>query len=330
MSPLQFNRSGSWRLGALAVAFVALPTAAMAQGDGPRAYWKSLAGGSAVTFWSIDASGNVNPFDDANVLDPNASFDASIALLGYHKSLPLFGRSSTASILLPVGNLEGSVSGVPITQDEAASGYGDPMVQLNVNLVGAPAMTDLASLMRYEPTFTLDFLASVALPVGEYDEDSALNLGQNRWYGRIGAPMMWTIGPWVPGQRTTFEVLPTFWWFADNDEYQGDQTLGTDPILGVEAHLTRDMTESLWASLDAAWFGGGESTVDGVEGLPVDNRGVGLTFGFQITDNLSLNTSYFTTIDDGDPGDLRGDEFRLMWTYGWHPLVEGMKRLSGH
>jgi hypothetical protein len=302
---------------------------ASAQGDGPRAYWKSLSGGSGVTFWAIDASGNSNPFDEAHVLDPDAAFDANVALLGYHRSLDLFGRSSVASVLLPVGNLEGSLSGVPIDQGESASGYGDPMLQLDVNLVGAPAMTDLASLMRYEPKFTLDLLASLALPVGEYDESSALNLGQNRWYGRIGAPAMWTFGPWVPGERTTLEVLPALWWFTDNEDYQGSQTLETDPMLGIEAHLTRDLTETLWGSIDSAWFNGGESSLNGVSGLAVDNVGVGLTLGFQVSDNLSINTSYFTTIDDSGSDDLRGDEFRLMFTYGWHPLLEGMKRLAG-
>jgi len=329
MSESRIHLTGLGRVGALAVLLVALPTVARAQGDGPRAYWKSLAGGSGITFWNIDASGNSNPFDEAHVVDPSADFDANVALLGYHRSLPLFGRSATASLLLPVGNLEGTVSGVPVSQSESASGYGDPMLQLDVNLVGAPAMTDLALLLRYEPTFTLDILASLALPVGEYDEDAELNLGQNRWYGRIGAPMMWTFGPWVPGQRTTFEVLPALWWFGDNDEYQGGQTLETDPIFGLEGHLTRDLTETLWGSIDAAWFSGGESAIDGVSGEEVDNLGVGVTMGFQITDNLSINTSYFTTIDDSGSGDLQGDEFRLMFTYGWHPLLQGMKRLSG-
>jgi len=311
------------------VALVALPAVAEAQGDGPRAYWKSLAGGAGLTFWGIDASGNTNPFDDAQVVDPAADFDANVALLGYHRSLALFDRSATASLLLHVGNLEGEVSGVPISQEESASGYGDPMLQLNLNLIGAPAMTDLAPLARYEPTFTLDILASLALPVGEYDDDSALNLGQNRWYGRIGTPMMWTIGPWVPGKRTTVELLPALWLFGDNDDYQGSQSLETDPMLGVEAHLTRDMTETAWVSLDSVWFGGGESEVDGVNGEAVDNVGVGVTFGFQVNDNLLISTSYFSTIDDSDAGDLRGDEFRLMFTYTWHPLIEGMKRLSG-
>lgn len=318
------------RRGAAALVVLAAPAVAFAQGDGARSYWKSLAGGSAVTFWSIDAGGNTNPLDGAHVVDPAAHFEADAALLGYHRTLSLWGRSANASLLLPVGNLEGTVSGVPIAQDESASGFGDPMLQLDLNLIGAPAMTDLASLARYEPTFTLDVLASLALPLGEYDDDSALNLGQNRWYGRLGLPLMWTVGPWVPGRRTTVELLPALWLFGDNDDYQGGQTLSTDPLLGLEGHLTRDLTETLWVSLDAAWFEGGESDVNGVGSLSADNVGVGLTMGFQITDNLALNSSYFSTVDDGGAGDLQGDQFRMMLTYGWHPLVEGMKRLGGH
>lgn len=330
MTMLRTHRTDLWRGSLVAATLVALPSIAAAQGDGPRMYWKGLAGTSAVNFWAVSATGNTSPFDGAHVVDPDASFDANVALIGYHRLLPLFGRSAMASLILPVGNLGAEVSGVPIGADESASGYGDPTVQLDVNLIGAPAMTDLAALVRYEPKFTLDILATMALPLGEYDSDSALNLGQNRWYGRIGAPAMWTFGPWVPGQRTTFEILPALWWFGDNTDYQGDQTLETDPIFGIEAHLTRDLSETLWGSLDSAWFSGGESAIDGTSGSEVDNVGVGLTFGFQLSDNFSINTSYFSTISDGSPGDLQGDQFRLMFTYNWHPLLEGMKRISGH
>lgn len=98
----------------------------------------------------------------------------------------------------------------------------------------------------------------------------------------------------------------------------------------AQAHLGPDRCK--WWHEGPLWrvrFNGGESSVDGVDGQAVDNVGVGVTLGFQVTDNLSINTSYFTTVDDSDPEDLRGDEFRLMFTYGWHPLIEGMKRLSG-
>jgi hypothetical protein len=309
-------------------AIVAVSASAPAQGDGPRMYWKTLTGSSAVTFWNINASGNTNPFDGANVVAPSSSFEANMALLGYHRTLALFERSAVVSLLLPVGNLEGEATSTLLTEESSASGYGDPTLQLNVNLVGAPAVTDLPALLRYEPRFTADLLATVAVPIGEYDADEALNLGQNRWYGRLGAPLMLAIGPWVPGQRTTLELLPAIWMYGDNTDYQGGMTLETDPMFAIEGHLTRDFTESAWGSFDVAWFQGGKSEIGGMQGEAVDNLGVGVTFGFHVNDNLAINLSYFTTIDDNGAGDLRGDEFRLMFTYGWHPLLEGMRRLS--
>lgn len=126
----------------------------------------------------------------------------------------------------------------------------------------------------------------------------------------------------------TLEVLPQVWLFDDNDNF-GGRNLETDPIFGLEAHVTRDFTETFWGSLDVAGFTGGKSSIQGTAGSSIDNLGVGLTLGFQVSDNLQISTSYFATVDDSDPGDLRGDEFRIMFTFGWHPLIEGMRRLAG-
>jgi len=317
---------------------------AQTQGDGPRVYWKGLAGANAVTFWGIRATGNANPFDPAHVVTPNAGFRAELGILGYHKVLPLFGRTATASLLVPVGNVEGEVTGLPTaagvstSKQQSALGFGDPQLQLNVNLIGAPTMLGLADFARYEPKFTLDVLGTLAFPIGKYDDDKRLNIGQNRWYGRIGVPMMLTFGPWVPGQRTTLEVLPAGWFFSENDDF-GGRTLKNDPLLQLEAHLTRDLTETLWASLDMSWFYGAKpeihgsgisSTIGSISGKKVDNVGVGLTLGYQVTDNLLIQASYFTTVNNSSR-ELQADEFRLQFTYAWHPLVEGMKRLQkGH
>jgi hypothetical protein len=35
------------------------------------------------------------------------------------------------------------------------------------------------------------------------------------------------------------------------------------------------------------------------------------------------------SINDSGPGDLHMDSFKLSLIFGWHPLVEGMKRLGG-
>lgn len=117
---------------------LAMPAAAVAQGDGARVYWHSVAGTNVVNFWYANISGNANPYDPSHVVRPNASFDANVAIAGYSKMLPLFGRSATASIFLPVGNVETSISGVPTSQQLSARGFGNPILQLNTNLIGDP------------------------------------------------------------------------------------------------------------------------------------------------------------------------------------------------
>ena len=95
------------------------------------------------------------------------------------------------------------------------------MFEFDVNLIGPPAQKNLVDALRYEPGFSLDVIADLAVPVGEYDNSRSLNLGQNRWYGRVGAPIVWQLGPWVPGRRTTLELLPAVWFFGTNDDFVG-------------------------------------------------------------------------------------------------------------
>ncbi|HDH03259.1 MAG TPA: hypothetical protein ENH15_03340, partial [Actinobacteria bacterium] len=154
-----------------------------------------------------------------------------------------------------------------------------------------------------------------------------LNLGQNRWYGRVGAPTILQLGGWVPGRRTTLELLPSLWLFGPNSDFVGTR-LETDPMFQLEGHLTRDLTEGLWVALDGTWVTGGRSTIDGVEGEALNNLGVGATLGFHLSENLQLTTGYMATVNDGDPNDLRLDGFKISMVYGWHPLIEGIKRLG--
>jgi hypothetical protein len=202
------------------------------------------------------------------------------------------------------------------------------MIEAGINLIGPKAIRNIPDLLRYEPGFSVDLIMDLAFPVGEYDSQQTLNLGQNRWYGRVGTPIVCQLGPWVPGRRTTLEVLPSVWLFGDNTDYNSGQTLSTDPMFQLEAHLTRDFTEHFWGSLDTTWMTGGESSVNGVAGEPLNNLGVGVTLGYQINDNISLTAGYMATVNDSDPTDLQMDGFRISFTYGWHKIVEGQKRLK--
>jgi hypothetical protein len=302
------------------------PPQALAQVPG-RFYWKTLSGGNAVPLIVESISGNVNPFDPALIVAPGASLDATMALAGYAHTFTLLDRSAMAAIILPMGRISGEVTVAGKTYNQSAQGFGDPMLEFDVNLIGPPAQENIPDAIRYEPGFSVDLLADLALPIGEYDNKQPLNLGQNRWYGRLGAPIIWQLGPWVPGQRTTLEFLPAVWLFGDNTDYVG-QTMETDPLFQLDAHLTRDFTEHAWGALDAAWYSGGQASINGVPGEKLNNVGVGLTFGYTINDNLNLTFSYKSTVNDNAPTDLHMDNFMITLVYGWHPLIEGSRRLK--
>ncbi len=295
---------------------------AYAQGDGPRTHWKGmLAGTSIVNFSLIHISGNSRPLDPTNTLSPDANFSGNLVLVGYSIALPIAGRTVVASVLAPVGELEVGATG-PMSLSESARGWGNPILQVDANLFGTPAMLNMPALLRYEPTFTVDFFVNVAFPIGDYDEDSLANIGQNRWYGRAGVPIMVNLGDWIPGKRTTFELLPSVYLFLDNDDFLG-QKVKNDPLLQVESHLTRDINPNFWVALSAAWLYGGNATIGGMQSDELNVLTVGFTLGHQINGNLALTTGYnFTVAGDLDMGTLG-----VNLIYGWHPLIEGINRL---
>jgi hypothetical protein len=302
------------------------PPGALAQTPA-RFYLDTLSDSNAVPLIFESINGNTNPFDPAHIVTPGADFDATLAMAGYARTFSLFDRAALAAIILPMGRIEGDASVAGRTFGQSATGFGDPMLEFNINVIGPPAQKNIPEVLRYEPGFSVDLLADLALPIGEYDSDQSLNIGQNRWYGRLGMPIIWQLGPWVPGRRTTLEVLPAVWIFGDNDDYVG-QTMETDPMFQLDAHLSRDLTEHFWGSLDLTWFTGGKPTINGVEGEKVDNLGVGLTLGYVINDNLNLTVGYKSTVNDDAPDDLSMDGFMATLVFGWHPLLEGSRRLQ--
>ena len=313
------------RTALLALALVVLPTLASAQVP-PRFYWKTLSGGNGVPLIFQSLSGNANPLDPAYVVTADVEFDAEILLAGYARVFTLFDRSASLAALVPMGRVGARSTVESRGSNQEASGFGDPMVEFAINVVGPESMRTIPDVLRYEPGFSIDLIADAVVPVGEYDSDRLVNLGQNRWYGRVGAPIVWQLGSWVPGRRTTLELLPSLWLYGDNDDFRG-RTLATDPMFQLQANLTRDFTDHFWGSFDLSWMTGGESTIAGRTGEALDNLAVGFTVGTPLTENLQLTLGYAATVNDRDPTDLRMDGFRVSFVYGWHSLLEGIKRL---
>jgi hypothetical protein len=319
----------SWlRLAAATMIAVGVLCPSLTQAQVPaRFYWKTLSDANAVPLIFESINGNTNPFDPSHQVVGEGNLSATLTMMGYARTFSLFDRGAMAAFIQPMGHITAEASVAGKTSSESAGGYGDPMIEFNINVIGPRAQKNIPDSLRYEPGFSVDLLADLALPVGEYDSSQSLNLGQNRWYGRFGLPIIWQLGPWVPGRRTTLEFLPAVWLFGANNDYNG-QKMETDPIFQLDAHLTHDFAESFWGSLDAAWFTGGQSSINGVSGDKLTNLAFGPTLGYTINSNLNLTFGYKATVNDKAPEDIRMDGFMISLVFGWHPIIEGSRRLQ--
>jgi len=133
----------------------------------------------------------------------------------------------------------------------------------------------------------------------------------------------------APGYMSSFEVVPSVWLFAENDDFIG-QKLENDPLWQLEAHLTHDFTRSFFGSLDLLYRGGFQSEINGIEvGEELDVGNIGFTLNFTATDNLVIRTSYMSNVF-GD-NDLDNSILRIQFVYAWSAPSENAKKLmKGH
>jgi hypothetical protein len=311
--------------------------------DGARAYWKGRDGTQVVSFqylrWDIDASGS-QQFAPGQYIYPNSDVEASIFMFSWARHMTLFNRPSSLAFNLAGGNVDVEVDtssappqflppGVGTSFSQSSSGYADPTIQLDVNLFGTPPLKSNVDLLNNEPTWTIDTAVMLAFPIGTYSDDKLVNLGLNRWWGRVAFPVKYHFGVFAPGYMSSFEVVPSVWLFAENDDFIG-QKLENDPLWQIEAHLTHDFTREFFGSLDLLYRGGFQSEINGIEvGEELDVGNIGFTLNYKATDNLAIRTSYMSNVF-GD-NDLDNSILRIQFVYSWHQLTENAKKLKkGH
>ncbi len=96
-------------------------------------------------------------------------------------------------------------------------------------------------------------------PTGYYQSDRFINVGTNRWAGRLQLGAIFPLRP-----RWLLELDAGAWLFGDDDEYPGGRR-EQDPVYAFEAHLVHRFRPGLWVSVDGNWFTGGQQTIGGEE-----------------------------------------------------------------
>ena len=291
--------AGSWRGALLAarlcacalISCLACSPAAHAQGEGPRAFELAPQGSQLLSLYGIFARGN-GSFDPGAVA-PGIETDVKGGIIEYSHGLALNGKVVTLLASFPAGAANVSFNTAGAAHSYTRSGVGDLQLTAVFGLIGSPALPEKV-YENYQPRFALSVLGRVYAPTGVYDRTVPVNPGQNRRALQLGLPMSYYIGQsFLDPALTSFELQPSITWYGDNNEPPQGNHSSEAPLLQLEAHLTRNLNESLWVSVDALFMDGAETTIDGVSQHDRQRSlALGATVSVAVNDAVSATLSY--------------------------------------
>jgi Putative MetA-pathway of phenol degradation len=201
-------------------------------------------------------SSSVTPEDGTDTI-PGVRANVGVQSLVITRIMDFWGRTGGVSLVLPYAFIDTSAG--PFRA--STNGVSDVGFLWQMNIFGGRALTREQFASFVPQTFS-SFHLLVATPLGTYNANSPINPSANRW----------TVSPTVnlsytPDQGWTWiETYLTGQFFSDNDNYlvNGARTLSQQPILRVEEHVSRNLTDTLWLSADTYYNVGGETSIDGI------------------------------------------------------------------
>lgn len=289
----------------LAVALV--PAAARAQDIEPRAYANAPVGVNFLIGGYVYTQGGV-AFDSSVPLT-NPELSTSSAVLGYGRVLDLWGRSAKLNVIVPYSSLSGSADYAGQTRERDVTGFADPAVQLSVNFYGAPALS-LKDFAHYQQDLIVGASLRITAPLGQYDDTKLVNIGTNRWSFKPEVGISKALGQW------TLEASAAATLFTDNTDFFRGNTVSQDPIYSLQGHVIYSFRSGIWGSLDATYFTGGRTTLNGTLNNDLQqNWRFGATLAIPVDryNSIKLYGSSGVAARTGNNFDLIG----IAWQYRW-------------
>ena len=150
----------------------------------------------------------------------------------------------------------------------------------------------------------------MSAPLGQYDDTKLVNLGTNRWSFKPEVGVSKALGRW------TFETTAAVTLFTENKDFFGGHSRSQDPLYSLEGHVIYGASSGIWGSLDATYFAGGRTTLDGTLGNDrQQNWRLGGTLAFPVNryNSIKLYASSGVSARTGNNFDLAG----IAWQYRW-------------
>jgi len=299
--------SGRGMLLRAACALIPVIAPAHAQDIEPRAYSNAPVGVNFLIAGYAYTRGGL-AFDTSLPLT-NPNLRTSSTVVSYATVLDLWGKSAKFDVVAPYTWLSGSAvyKGEPV--ERIVDGLSNPAFRLSVNLYGAPALT-LKEFADWEQDVIVGVSLRVSPPLGQYDESRLVNIGTNRWSFKPEVGVSKAVGPW------TLEVAAAAMFFTDNDEFFGGNALTQDPIYSLQGHLIYGFRSGIWVSVDATYFAGGRTTLNGDQNNDLQqNWRVGGTVAVPVdrANSVKFYLSTGLSARTGNEYDLVG----VVWQYRW-------------
>jgi hypothetical protein len=293
---------------ALAVVVIAAGvSSALAQDIEPRAYSNIPIGVNFLLMGYAYSKGGLAT--DPSVPLTNADLRIHSAIVGYARSLDVWGQSGKFDVIVPYAGLSGSAEFAGTPHEREVSGFGDPRLRFSVNLYGAPALS-LKEFAAYRQDLIVGASLQVSVPVGQYDSDKLVNIGTNRWFFKpeIGVSKAWNA--W------TLELAAGATFYTDNKDFLGGKTREQDPVYSIQGGVIYSFPSGVWLGLNGTYFTGGRTTVNGVKGDDMQqNSRVAATLAFSVDRRNSIK--FYA--NDGVSTRIGSDftVFSVVWQYRW-------------
>ena len=295
--------------GALPAVIALLFVAAQAQAGEiePRAYVNTPVGINFLLTGYAYSDGGLSTEASSPIKD--AQIKMHTGVLAYARALDVWGKSGKIDVILPYSDLSGSATVAGQPRERNVSGLNDPRLRFSVNFYGAPAMS-LQEFTNYQQDLIIGTSIQVSAPLGQYDADKLVNLGNNRWFVKpdIGISKAW--GP------LAIELSTGVFFFSKNNDFFGGSTLEQDPVSSTQLHITYNFGRGVWAALSGTCDYGGRTTIDGMQNDDLQNNSrAGATLAVPVNRNNSIKlfTSNSVHTSAGSDFSLVG----IVWKYRW-------------
>ena len=273
----------------------------------PRAYVNTPIGINFLLAGYVYSDGGLSTSASSPIKDAQLTLHTGV--LAYARALDLWGKSGKFDVILPYTQLSGTAMVAGQRHERNVSGLNDPLFRFSVNLYGAPALS-LQDFADFQQDLIIGTSVQVSAPLGQYDKDKVVNIGNNRWFVKpdIGISKSW--GPF------TLEVSTGVYFFSKNDDFFGGRTLEQDPVYSAQVHGTYNLGGGVWAALSGTYDYGGCTTIDGVRRNDLENNSrLGATLALPVNRNNSIKLFASTGLhtSTGSDPDLAG----IVWQYRW-------------